>query len=228
MFNRSALSGAVLLLTVATPVFAQDAKSSTAAEDVIQDPMPRSSAAGIASGSPVQTKAFGPSARPTAPVGEKAAKDAPTFAISTNPATLLLGSVGVEFDGAVNPDVSLFVSPSFVFGSPISSPQTNVSVSGFGLEGGLRYFAGREAPKGFWFGPYVGGAMASATAGTVTANATGVRFGGMIGYSWIPGNFYLSLGAGGGYELITVESSGRSRVTSGPALALRFAIGVAQ
>jgi hypothetical protein len=217
MLDRNALSGAVLLLTVATPVLAQDAQPATAPEEVIQEPMPRSRA-----------RSSEPSESETAPVGRKAAKAPPKVAISVNPAMLLFGGFGAEVDAAVAPGVSLFVAPSVIFGNPIFLPPSDVSVSGVGLEGGLRFFFGGEAPKGFWLSPYGGFGFASASSGSVTANATALRFGGMLGYSWIAeGGFYFSLGAGGGTQRLMAESRYGSIDETSPMFALRLAIGLA-
>lgn len=216
MPDRNALlSGAVLLLTLAMPAFAQDAPSPSASEEAIEDPMPRSRA----------------SARSTEPAGKKAAKRTRHVTLSINPALLLLGGIGAEVEGAVGANVSLFASPSvLLFPSPLLLPDaTDVSVSGFGLEGGLRVFPGGSAPKGFWIGPYAGLASASATSGRSSGHASALTVGGMLGYSWIfKSNFYLSLGAGGGFQSLTSASAftGFSSKTS-PALALRFAIGFA-
>ncbi|MFY0573170.1 hypothetical protein ACN28S_01300 [Cystobacter fuscus] len=215
MLDRNALSGALLLLTVASPALAQDTQPSTPSEDVIQDPMPSSRA-----------QASEPSASEAAPAREKATPK--KVALSINPAMLLFGGIGAEVDAAVGPAVSLFLAPSVVFGNSIFSPPSDVSVGGFGLEGGLRLFFGQQAPKGFWLGPYGGFGIASASFGNVTADATVLRFGGMLGYSWITREgFYFSLGAGGGTQQTTVSSPyGRTEET-GPMFALRLAIGLA-
>jgi hypothetical protein len=218
MLDRNAWCGAVLLL--ATPVLAQDAQPGTAPEDVIQDPMPHSRA-----------RPSEPAASETAPVGEKAKKAkkaTPKVALSVNPAMLLVGGFGAEIDTAVDPIVSLFVAPSVVFGNPIFSPPSDASVLGFGLEGGLRLFFGKKAPEGFWLGPYGGFGFASASSGPVTADAAVLRFGGMLGYSWIARDgFYFSLGAGGGAQRILVESRYGSLDETSPMFALRLAVGLA-
>ena len=231
MLNRNRLSCAVLLLTVATPVFAQDAHSSTASDEVIQDPMPHSRAAGSPQTGPAQTAApssaapsaaQGDATSPAAPASESEAARKTTF--SVNPAMLLLGGFGAELETAIEPGLSLFVAPSFIFGSSVLTPQTNVSVSGFGLDLGLRFFSEKDAPRGFWIGPYGSFGFASATAGNIKVDATALRIGGMLGYSWIFDNaIYLSLGAGGGYQTILVGTSS----TGGLAASLRLAIGFA-
>lgn len=215
MLDRNALCSALLLLTVASPALAQDTQPSTTSEDVIQEPMPGSRA-----------QASEPSASEAAPAREKATPK--TVALSINPAMLLFGGFGAEVDAAVDPAVSLFLAPSIIFGNLISSSPSDVSGGGFGLEGGLRLFFGQQAPKGFWLGPYGGFGIASASAGNVTANATVLRFGGMLGYSWITsGGFYFSLGAGGGTQRSIVSSPYGSTDEMGPMFALRLAIGLA-
>jgi hypothetical protein len=212
MFQRTVLSCAVLILTVAAPALAQDAKPSTASEDVIQDPMPHSRA-----------EAPETSAPPTAPVGERFVRAAPKTAVSINPATLLFGGIGAEIDTAVQPTLSLFVAPSFFFFHSVFTPGT--SLSGFGVDVGFRYFSERRAPKGFWVGPNAGIAFLNVSTGNFEFRTTGLSLGGMLGYSWISeGAFYFSTGIGGGYgaELRDWRIS-----STGPSLALRIAIGFA-
>src|SRR5688500_17814327 len=103
MLDRNASCCAVLLWAMATPVFAQDSQPSTASEDVIQEPMPRSRAG-----------ASEPSESEPSPGVRKARKAPPKVAISVNPAMLLFGGFGAEVDTAVAPGVSLFVAPSVV------------------------------------------------------------------------------------------------------------------
>jgi hypothetical protein len=216
MFDRKALLGVIPLLTVATPVLAQDSPPTAAPEEVIQEPMPHSKAS--------RTQA---SERSTTPAGKKAAKATHHVTLSINPAILLLGGIGAELEGAVGANVSLFASPSvLLFPSPLLwSETTNVSVSGFGIDGGLRFFPGGSAPKGFWFGPYGGFAVASATSGRNHSEARARTVGGMLGYSWIfKSNFYFSLGAGGGLQSVT---GAYNITTTRPAPALRFALGFA-
>jgi hypothetical protein len=101
-------------------------------------------------------------------------------------------------------------------------------MTGFGIDAGLRYFPGQEAPKGFWIGPYAGGALVTASMGNTEVRAHRLGFGGMLGYSWIFDNsFYLSIGAGGGYRAVLVDSGVSSASTGGLALALRLALGFA-
>ncbi len=214
MFDRKALLGVIPLLTVATPVLALDSPPTAAPEEVIQEPMPHSKAS--------QSQA---SERSTAPAGKKAAR---RVTLSLNPAILLLGGIGAELEGAVGANVSLFASPSvLLFPSPLLwSDATNVSVSGFGIDGGLRVFPGGSAPKGFWFGPYGGLAVASVTSGRNRSKLHARTVGGMLGYSWLfETNFYFSLGAGGG--LLSLTGGGYGITTTSPTLALRFAIGFA-
>lgn len=231
MFDRNALSCAVLLLTGAAPVFAQDARPSTAPEDVIQDPMPRSRAADTAQSGPAQAQASEPPARPAAPAGEKGVQAAPSLTFSINPAMLLLGGMGAEVEMAVSPAISLFAAPSLIFGNSVFASGTDVSTSGFGIDIGLRYFIWKKAPKGFWFGPYGGFSVVTASVGDIETNASGLGFGGMLGYSWIFGSsFYFSLGAGGGYRAVMLDagSSNGAVAASGPAWALRLAVGFAK
>jgi hypothetical protein len=106
-------------------------------------------------------------------------------------------------------------------------------VSGFGVDVGLRYFSGNQAPKGFWLGPYAGFAIVNATAGTVEVNATGLGIGGMLGYNWISdGGFYFSLGAGAGYRAILLDANtnvgSSAAAAGGAALNFRLALGFAQ
>ena len=214
MLDRNALSCAVLVLTVTAPVFAQDARPSTASEDVIQDPMPHSRA-----------KEPEPSAPPTAPIEKSFVRAAPKSAVSLNPAMLLLGGIGVEVETAVKPNLSLFVAPSFLFFDSAFTALTNVSLSGFSVDVGVRYFSARKAPKGLWVGPYASLAFLTVPFGPSEINTTGLGFGGMVGYSWISdSSFYFSLGAGGGY-VVTLHNS-RIRDTA-PGLALRLAFGFA-
>ena len=234
MFDRNALPCAVLLLTVATPVFAQDTKPSTASEDVIQDPMPRSRAAVTARSGPAQTQPAQPQAsespaRPTAPVDEKVAQAAPKTAYSINPALLLLGGIGAELDTAVDPSISLFVAPSFIFGKSVFESRSGVSMTGFGFDVGLRYFSAKGAPKGFWVGPYAGAAFVTASTGTTAVSATALGFGGMLGYSWIAdSSFYFSIGAGGGYRAVLVDAGSSNAAAGGAGLSLRLALGFAK
>jgi hypothetical protein len=204
MFQRTAPSCAVLILTVAAPALAEDAKPSTASEEVIQDPMPHSRA-----------EASEPPSQPTAPVGERFVRATPKTAVSINPATLLFGGIGAEIDTAIQPTLSLFVAPSFFFFNSVFTPGT--PLSGFGVDVGFRYFSERRAPKGFWVGPNAGVAFLN--------GSTGLSLGGMLGYSWISESaFYFSTGIGGGYgaELRDWRIS-----STGPSLALRIAIGFA-
>jgi hypothetical protein len=239
MFKRNGPSCAVLVLTLSSPVFAQEATPSPEAADVIQDPMPHSKAPASAQSGPTQVKANPPAPRQTARTAHKRQKEAPTLSVSINPALLLFGGFGAEFEGAVDPSISLFAAPSYVFGSPLFTSTTDVSLSGFGLDAGMRYFGGGQAPGGLWIGPYASLAFVNAHTSNVEVKATALGFGGMIGYSWIfDSSFYLSIGAGGGYRAIMLDTttsvssnstgSANSSTSSGPALNLRLALGFAQ
>jgi hypothetical protein len=178
--------------------------------------------------------AFAQDAQPS-PAAASPAKAAPTTAFSINPAMLLLGGISVEAEHAVHPNISFFVAPSFIFGNSLLSDDPDLSTSGFGADGGLRFYIRPHAPKGFWLGPRVGVAFANATSGRSKASATAYAFGGMLGYSWITsGSFYFSVGGGADYTVASVEENILSPVGSdagssveGVSLSLRLALGFA-
>ncbi|HEY6464166.1 MAG TPA: DUF3575 domain-containing protein [Polyangiaceae bacterium] len=155
----------------------------------------------------------------------------PQNTITVSPLPLIFNrELDLEYERAVNDDVSLFAGPSFILGTTSSC---SCSYRGYGATVGARLFTD-QAPRGLFFGVF--GTVAYASASVDGSSASGSGFGweagGMAGYTFIvAGHLDISLGLGAGYaqEQVKVTSGGSSTSVgaSGVLPALRLAVGAA-
>lgn len=142
-------------------------------------------------------------------------KDLPKDTFTTNPLNLLISTYSVEYERVVADGYSLFLSPGYFL------PTTNLttgpdefgttshflgSARGFGVNGGVRYFPAREAPRGLFIAPqlsyYTGTTRGMFTyegpnAGPPRASSgTRIDYGAgvMAGYTVLVGNLFVVSG----------------------------------
>ena len=117
-----------------------------------------------------------------------------------NPGDLLGGVVSIEYERALASWFGLTAGVSvWAFRGPFIFPGTP-AYTAFGPELGARFHFFRDAPGGFWLGPYL-------SAGYVFSRDTGVLtrpwswgLGAALGYNFIIGrHFTFQIGAGGGF-----------------------------
>lgn len=155
----------------------------------------------------------------------------PTNTVTFSPLPLALNrEIDLEYEHALNDDVSLFAGPSFIVGS---TSACSCSFSAYGGTFGARLFAGR-APSGVFVGIFGTALYASASVNGSSASVSGLAYeaGGMLGYTFIvAGHVDLSLGVGAAYanEQLTLTAPGGSFTVGadGVVPALRLALGAA-
>jgi len=136
--------------------------------------------------------------------GVTMAQDSPTKnkIIKTNPIGLAFGNINLTYE------MALSNATSFQVGGNFFTKILGTEVSGFGINGGFRYYitnATKPAPQGFYVGPRV--AYNSFTEKSTDEKATTLGIGALIGYQWIFGSgVTLDLGAGPTY-LFASDSS---------------------
>lgn len=161
-----------------------------------------------------------------APVAEPTPRNIVTF----NPFDLLSGVVTLGYERALAPAVSVYADAN-VYAFPGINSEAGESTSGGGVAVGARFFPGSEAPSGFWLAPAFSLAYLTQkqTSGgsTIEVNGAGYLIAGVLGYTWIWGNFSLQLGLGAGYANFRASSGSVSVGYKGLWPAGRFAFGIA-
>ncbi|MBK8172234.1 MAG: hypothetical protein IPK60_18075 [Sandaracinaceae bacterium] len=159
-----------------------------------------------------------------------AVEPAPQNLVTFNPFSLLNGIISVGYERAIAPAVSVYADLN-VYAFPGVNQSAGESISGGGVGLGARFFPGSEAPRGFWIAPDVSVAYVSQkqTSGgsTVEASGAGYLIAGILGYTWIWGNFSLQLGLGAGYANLRASSGSVTIGYKGIFPAGRLAFGIA-
>jgi hypothetical protein len=119
------------------------------------------------------------------------------------PGMLLLGGVGLEYERALNPSISLTVAPDVRWASVERSEAGLAADAVGGASVGLRLFALGTAPAGLWMQPEVG-AVLIGSSGEGTQEWTALpRLAGTVGFSAILADT-LVVSAGAGLQFISV------------------------
>lgn len=178
-------------------------------------------------------------AAPTAPPDEgapaalppdRAARDeAPGNALVFEPlAVVFAKTIAVEYERRLTDGVSLALAPALAYGDVRGSGESPVTGSYLALGATLavRFYPWSVAPEGAFIGPYGGVSWGSADAGDASASGLGWSVGGLAGYTWILGRFFvISGGLGASWNDLAVDASGTTTASRGVALATRLAIG---
>jgi hypothetical protein len=163
-----------------------------------------------------------PAAAADAHIGEAPVeKSGPKNTITANPLALAFGTFNLEYERAFRDHLSFYVAPSY-----LGMELLGVSIEGFGLGGGLRYFVSGTAPQGFFLSPGIELSYVTLGEDNVEASAMGWSATGLVGYTWLLGDvFALSLGGGVSYVNVEAEAGSLTLGYSGIVPSARFAIG---
>lgn len=154
-------------------------------------------------------------------------------------AVVFARTIALEYERGIGGWVSVFVQPSFVYGSShvvrttgdAADPTTATSTTDgeyFAVGGtvGVRIFPWHAAPTGPFVSPFAGLAYTHANAGGESASGLGWSVGGLVGYSFVLGSvFELSLGGGAAYAAYDVTAGGQRFGDDGVLPAFRLAVG---
>ncbi len=148
-------------------------------------------------------------------------------------AVVFARTIALEYERGIGGWVSVFVQPSFVYGSSrVVTTEGNATTTTdgeyFAVGGtlGVRIFPWRAAPTGPFVSPFAGLAYTRARTGGDSASGLGWSVGGLIGYSFVLGSvFELSLGGGAAYAAYALEAGGKRFGERGVLPALRLAVG---
>lgn len=146
---------------------------------------------------------------------------APSNIIKTNPIGLAFGNINLTYEMALSQALSFQVGGNFF------TRILGTEVSGFGINGGVRFYMTNKtkpAPEGFYVGPRV--AFNSFTEKATDENVTTLGIGALIGYQWIfSSGVSLDLGAGPTY--LFAGDNGSTNDFSGIVPNISFAVGYA-
>lgn len=215
----------VALLALPIAAHAQDATTGAPPPVVVQEQAPVTEPPPPAG---YQTAAPQPATQYVlvAPVAEPTPQNIVTF----NPFDLLSGVITLGYERALAPAVSVYADAN-VYAFPGINSEAGESTSGGGVGLGARFFPGSEAPRGFWLAPAFSLAYVTQkqTSGGSTIEASGAAYliAGVLGYTWMWGNFSLQLGLGAGYADLRASSGSVSIGYKGIFPAGRFAFGIA-
>jgi hypothetical protein len=148
-------------------------------------------------------------------------------------AVVFARTIALEYERGIGGWVSVFVQPSFVYGSSrVVSGDDNATTTTdgeyFAVGGtlGVRIFPWRAAPTGPFVSPFGGLAYTHARAGGDSASGLGWSVGGLIGYTFVLGSvFELSLGGGAAYAAYAIEAGGKRFGERGVLPAFLLAVG---
>jgi len=135
-------------------------------------------------------------------------------------------TIALEYERRITHGFSLALSPAIALGD-VTKTETNGSYLAFGVTLAARVYPWSAAPEGAFVSPFGGVAYVEADDGAGTSvDGIGWSAGGMVGYTFILGRFFVfSMGAGAAWidqELhVGAETSGKRGVYP----ALRLAIG---
>ena len=164
----------------------------------------------------------------------RAAPERKPNALTIEPlAVVFARTIALEYERGIGGWVSVFVQPSFVYGSSrvvTSEGNATTTTDGeyFAVGGtlGVRIFPWRAAPTGPFVSPFAGLAYTHASAGGESASGLGWSVGGLIGYTFVLGSvFELSLGGGAAYAAYAIEAGGKRFGGRGVLPAFRLAVG---
>ena len=162
-----------------------------------------------------------------------AAPDTKPNALTIEPlAVVFARTIAIEYERGIGGWVSVFVQPSFVYGSSRvvttdgNATTTDGEYVAVGGTLGVRIFPWRAAPTGPFVSPFAGLAYTHASAGGESASGLGWSVGGLIGYTFVLGSvFELSLGGGAAYAAYALEAGGKRFGDRGVLPAFRLAVG---
>ena len=143
-------------------------------------------------------------------------------------AVVFAKTIALEYERRLLPWLSVAAGPSFTTGDTTTGGDAAVTGSYFawGATLAARFYPWNEAPSGAFVSPFGGLAWASAEAGDDTSDGFGWSVGGLAGYTWILGRYFVfSIGAGAAWLDMDVMTNGTSHGKRGVYPALRLAIG---
>ncbi|MFO0748044.1 MAG: hypothetical protein U1F43_20645 [Myxococcota bacterium] len=143
-------------------------------------------------------------------------------------AVVFAKTIALEYERRLTTGFSLALAPALALGE-IKGSGTDPATGGykaFGVSLAARFYPWSTAPEGAFIGPYGGVAWVSADAGDVTVTGLGWSLGGLAGYTWILGKFFVfSIGAGASWNDMSLDHEGTTSGKHGLYLATRLAIG---
>jgi hypothetical protein len=138
--------------------------------------------------------------------------------------------LGVEYQSALSPLLSLYVAPSLMVGwSHGSFTGVLDGLWGLDVQGGPRFFVLGQAPEGLYVGPAVSVGFGWGERNAASARGYELSLGAMAGYNWIPFQLFdVSLGAGALYrfEALVGSSSASSTKSHGVVPLVRIGVGM--
>ncbi|HVE86434.1 MAG TPA: hypothetical protein VND93_26440 [Myxococcales bacterium] len=118
--------------------------------------------------------------------------------ITLNPLALRYQQLGIEYERALGPVFSIYLSPQAAYG--VRGGASSLQV---GAEAGLRVFFLGKAPVGLWIGPEVSGTYGRVSSDGVTRWGVGTGVGGGAGWTLVFfDRFALSVGFAAVYRSV--------------------------
>ncbi|MCC6621068.1 MAG: hypothetical protein IT385_07420 [Deltaproteobacteria bacterium] len=143
-------------------------------------------------------------------------------------AVVFAKTIALEYERRLSSGVSLALGPVVTLGETTTGGDEPVEGTyvAWGLNLAVRFYPWSVAPAGAFVGPFAGVAWTSAEAGDSLAEGVGWSVGGLAGYTWILGRYFVfSVGAGAAWSDMDLDVDGERRGKQGVYPSLRLAIG---